>query len=58
MAPGGGRRPPRQLAETIGLLSTVLGFGKDVLTRTYVSLASKQHVASLDLSELFGGAAS
>jgi len=50
--------PPDELAEAIGLLSTVLGFGKDVLTRTYVSLASKQHVASLDLSELFGGAAS
>ena len=50
--------PPEELAEAIGLLSTVVGFGKDAVTRKYVSLASKQHVTSLDLSELFGGAGS
>lgn len=50
--------PPEELAEAIGLLSTVLGFGKDALTRRYVSLASERHVPSLDLSELFGGASS
>ena len=43
------------LPEAIGLLSTVLGFGKDVLARKYVSLASQRHVPSLDLSALFAG---
>ena len=47
--------PPEDLAEAIGLLSTALGVGKDSLTRTYVSLASRRHVTSLDLSALFGG---
>ena len=47
--------PPAELAEAVGLLSTVLGFGKDVLARKYVSLASSRHVHSLDLSALFGG---
>jgi hypothetical protein len=46
------------LAESIGLLSTVLGFGKDALAREYVSLASKRHVPSLDLSALFRGTSS
>ena len=31
---------------------------KDVLARTYVSLATKRHVRSLDLSALFRGEAS
>lgn len=43
------------LPEAIGLLSTVLGFGKDALARKYVSLASQRHVPSLDLSALFAG---
>ncbi len=47
--------PGTDLAEAIGLLSTVLGFGKDALARRYVSLASNRHVASLDLSALFAG---
>jgi hypothetical protein len=46
------------LVEAIGLLSTVLGFGKDALARQYVSLASKRHVASLDMSALFRGTSS
>jgi hypothetical protein len=45
-----------ELVEAIGLLSTVLGFGKDTVARTYVSLASNRHVPSLDLSALFAGA--
>ena len=49
------RVPPPELADSIGLLSTVLGAGKDALARTYVSLASDRHVHSLDLSALFGG---
>lgn len=47
--------PPADLAEAVGLLSTVLGFGKDALARRYVSLASERHVSSLDLSALFAG---
>ena len=47
--------PDIDLAEAIGLLSTVLGSGKDALARTYVSLASKRHVPSLDMSALFRG---
>ncbi|MGO9198902.1 MAG: hypothetical protein ACLQK4_17470 [Acidimicrobiales bacterium] len=47
--------PPQDLAESLGLLTTVLGIGKDVLARTYVSLASRQHVQSLDLRALFRG---
>ncbi len=47
--------PPSELAEAIGLLSTILGFGKDALSRRYVSLASARHVPTLDLSALFVG---
>jgi hypothetical protein len=47
--------PQDELAEAVGLLSTVLGYGKDSLARTYVSLASARHVPSLDLSALFAG---
>ena len=47
--------PPDELEEAIGLLSTVLGVAKDVLARTYVSLATKRHVRSLDLTALFRG---
>ena len=47
--------PPGELAEAIGLLSTVLGFGKDTVARKYVSLASQRHVPSLDLKALFAG---
>lgn len=47
--------PDVDLVEAIGLLSTVLGFGKDALAREYVSLASKRHVTSLDMSALFRG---
>jgi hypothetical protein len=46
---------PEDLAEAVGLLSTVLGFGKDALARKYVSLASERHVPSLDLTALFAG---
>jgi hypothetical protein len=50
--------PPDDLAEAIGLLSTVLGYGKDTVARKYLSLASRRHVPSLDLSALFAGASS
>jgi hypothetical protein len=47
--------PHAELAEAIGLLSTVLGAGKDSLARTYVSLAGHRHVPSLDMTALFHG---
>jgi len=47
--------PPPEMAESLGLLTTVLGAGKDALARSYVSLASKQHVPSLDMRALFEG---
>ena len=47
--------PNEELAESLGLLTTVLGVGKDALARTYVSLASHEHVSSLDLRALFQG---
>ena len=47
--------PASTLAEALGLVSTVLGTGKDTLASTYVSLACKTRVPSLDLSELFKG---
>jgi len=49
------RAAPEELAEFTGLMNTVLGFGKDVLARTYVSLASRRHVRSLDLTAIFAG---
>ena len=47
--------PPTELAEALGLVSTVLGIGKDTLARRYVSLASKSKVPSLNLQSLFTG---
>jgi hypothetical protein len=47
--------PPADLPEAVGMLATVLGAGRDELARTYVTLASKQRVTSLDLSALFRG---
>jgi hypothetical protein len=50
--------PVEDIAEAAGLLTTVLGFGKDTVARKYLSLAMKRHVPSLDLSALFGGVTS
>jgi hypothetical protein len=50
--------PLEDLAEAIGLLSTVMGFAKDTLARKYISLASNHHVQSLDMSALFKGVSS
>jgi hypothetical protein len=47
---------PSQLAESLGLVSTILGSGKDALACRYVSLATNTHVPSLDLRALFAGA--
>jgi len=44
-----------ELAESLGLIGTVLGTGKEALALAYVSLASKQKVKSLNLTQLFKG---
>lgn len=46
---------PAQLAEALGLVSTVFGAAKDALGRKYVSLATEAHAPSLDLRALFAG---
>jgi hypothetical protein len=47
--------PPAEFAEALGLVSTVLGTGKDTLARIYVALASKTKAPALDLRRLFTG---
>ncbi len=47
--------PPSELGVALGLISTVLGAGKDTLARRYVSLASKSRAPSLNLQSLFSG---
>jgi hypothetical protein len=47
--------PPAGYAEALGLISTVLGTGKDTLARRYVSLASRTKASSLNLQSLFTG---
>jgi hypothetical protein len=46
---------PGEYAEAIGSVSAILGLGKDALARTYVSLASRERVPTLDLKRLFKG---
>ena len=46
---------PEEFGEAIGLVSTVLGAGKDTLARTYVTLATRHKAPSLDLRALFAG---
>jgi hypothetical protein len=47
--------PPVDYGEALGLVSTLLGAGKDALARTYVTLASKTKAPSLQLQHLFAG---
>jgi hypothetical protein len=47
--------PADELAQALGLVSTVLGAAKDALAQAYVSLASQKKAPSLDLSALFAG---
>jgi hypothetical protein len=47
--------PPAEYAEALGLVSTILGTGKDTLARRYVTLASKSKAPSLNLRSLFTG---
>lgn len=44
-----------EYAEALGLVSTVLGAGKDALARRYVSLAGKSKATSLNLQSIFSG---
>lgn len=46
---------PSDFAEALGIISTVLGVGKDTLARRYVSLASRSRVPTLNLQSLFTG---
>ncbi len=46
---------PARQAEALGMVSTVLGAGKEKLALTYVSLSSKTPATSLDLHSHFGG---
>jgi hypothetical protein len=47
--------PAQEYAEALGLISTVIGAGKDALARKYVSLATKTKSPALDMSRLFSG---
>jgi hypothetical protein len=51
------RLPAEEIVESAGMIGTVLGVGKDTLARTWVALATSQHVVSLDLTALFEGRA-
>ncbi len=46
---------PNDIVEAIGLISTILGAGKDTLARTYVSLAAQAKAPSVNLKALFAG---
>jgi hypothetical protein len=47
--------PASDYAEALGLVSTVLGAGKDTVARTYVTMASKTKTRTLNLQSLFSG---
>jgi hypothetical protein len=49
---------PDKLAESLGMISTILGAGKDNLARIYVSMATKSKAPSLNLQSLFSGSES
>lgn len=49
--------PPIEQADALGMISTVLGAGKDKLAQTYVSLACATKTPSLDIDALYGGKA-
>jgi hypothetical protein len=45
--------PAAELAEVLGLVTTVMRRGRDAFARTYLSLATRGQAPSLDLSRLF-----
>ena len=44
-----------ELLVSVGLLSSILGAGKDALARVYVQMASHRHAPHLDVAALYGG---
>jgi hypothetical protein len=44
---------PENTGEALGMISTILGAGKEALALTYVSLAGKRKANTLNLSKLF-----
>jgi len=46
---------PGELGESLGLVGTILGCGKDALARHYASLAATRHAPSLNLRALLTG---
>lgn len=46
---------PSSFANALGLVTTVVGAGKDALARAYVSRAARTHAPTLNLRALFGG---
>jgi hypothetical protein len=47
--------PATEYAEALGLISTILGVGKDTLARRYVSLATKTKTRTLNMQSVFTG---
>jgi hypothetical protein len=47
--------PREDLIESVGLIGTIFGAGRDALANKWVSLATNRHVPTLDLSALFQG---
>jgi len=46
---------PAELLASVGVLSSILGAGKDALARVYVHLASQRHAPHVDVTALYGG---
>ncbi len=49
------RAPAEEVAVGVGMLSSVLGAGKDAAARTYVHLASRRHTHAIDVAALADG---
>ncbi len=49
---------PNKLAEALGLVSSILGAGKDNLARNYVALATKTKASTINLQTLLSGSES
>lgn len=47
--------PAASVIDWVGMLSSVLGAGKDAVARTYVHLASQRHVTSIDVAAMSEG---
>lgn len=46
---------PTQFAETAGMVGAILGIGKDIVARAYVSFATDPTRPTVDVAVLFGG---